>query len=382
MKRTLLLSSVFIAGALFAYVVSGRTSSTEFAAGTPPIQGRGTALSATGALPDLSAVAERALSVSTNISSTQTTYVQRDPFFDFFNRGRPRAFQSTSLGSGVIVSPDGYILTNGHVLKDPQSDAEIQGIQVSLPDNREVSATLIGLDPLTDLAVIKVNASGLATLPWADSNKVRVAEWVLAVGNPFEFSRTVTLGIISAVNRPGAQFGEYDDYIQTDAAINPGNSGGALVNSRGELVGINTWIYSKTGGYQGLGFAIPAGLAQRIMASLIRDGEIVWGSIGGADEIELGDLQPGYAQQLGAAADKGALVYDIARGASAYRSGLRQYDIITSVNGQAIADATQFRNLVAQLKVGSTATLVVDRQSRRVTISVPVVKAATSRSGG
>ena len=173
------------------------------------------------------------------------------------------------------MSADGYVLTNTHVIGYAGAD-----IRVTLPGAREMRGKLIGIDDVSDLAVVKVDAQNLETLPWGDSGKLRVAEWVLAVGNPFQLSGTVTLGIISTVNRSAAQVGANTDFIQTDAAINPGNSGGALVNSRGELIGINTMIYSETGGYQGIGFAIPSNLARRIMDELKATGTVPWGSIG------------------------------------------------------------------------------------------------------
>src|SRR5690606_29965599 len=198
------------------------------------------------ALPSLSAIAERALQVSVNISSTNI--VRADPYVQFLWGNQVRAQQS--LGSGVVVSSDGLILTNRHVLGD-----QVRAIRVTLPDGRELPAALVGMDPVSDLAVIKIDETNLQTIPWGDSSQLRVAEWVLAVGNPFQLSGTVTLGIVSTVSRSGDQVGTVQDFIQTDAAINPGNSGGALISARGELVGINTMIYSETGGYQGIGFA-------------------------------------------------------------------------------------------------------------------------------
>src|SRR4029079_9389849 len=179
------------------------------------------------------------------------------------------------LGSGVVVTEDGYILTNNHVIGNAGA-----AVQVTLPDGKQLPAKIIGVDEVTDLAAVKVNAKGLTTLPWGDSDKLRVAEWVLAIGNPFQLSGTVTLGIVSTVRRRAEQVGAYQDFIQTDAAINPGNSGGALINARGELVGINTMIYSETGGYQGIGFAIPSNVARDIMQQLVDHGEVRYGYVG------------------------------------------------------------------------------------------------------
>src|SRR5579871_4913024 len=277
--RTIALLAV-IAGFAGGLVVMGRLSpQTSSAAPAPEPQSKTgappapAALSPTGmVLPNLSDVAERAIQASVNISSTQ--YRQVDPFFQMFSR-RSMVVPETSLGSGVIVSRDGFILTNNHVVQNATAE-----IKVTLPDGRELPGKVVGTDELSDMAVVKVAADNLSTLPWADSSKLRVAEWVLAIGNPFAFSQTVTLGIVSNANRHSEQLGGINDMIQTDAAINPGNSGGALVNSRGEIVGINTMIVSATGGYQGLGFAIPSNTAQQVMNALIKNGEVPHGSIG------------------------------------------------------------------------------------------------------
>jgi S1-C subfamily serine protease len=263
--------SVAFAGGVVASRVTDRNSGVEAqAAPSAMAQGPASAARNTAArgltaapLPDLSEVAAQAIQASVNISSTQQV---ADPMMQFIYGSR--AVQSqTSLGSGVIVSEDGLILTNSHVVGSRGAQ-----VRVTTNDNREVAAQIKGIDPYTDLAVLKVDARGLAPLPWGDSSKLRVAEWVLAVGNPFQFNQTVTQGIVSAQNRHDPQLATYNDFIQTDAAINPGNSGGALVNSRGELIGINTMIYSETGGYQGIGFAIPVNLAHRILTELVNNG--------------------------------------------------------------------------------------------------------------
>jgi S1-C subfamily serine protease len=375
MRKLILFTSVFVAGFIAALVLSGRSSSTDVTSAAPtPVQGRGAVLPATPALPDLSSVAERALSVSTNISST-TTYQPRNTLYEMYTGRRAPAQQQTALGSGVIVSADGYVLTNSHVIGDAGSD-----VVVTLPDDRELPGKVVGIDTLTDLAVVKVDAKGLPTLPWGDSNHLRVAEWVLAVGNPFQFSRTVTQGIVSAAQRAGAQLGEYDDFIQTDAAINPGNSGGALVNSKGELIGINTMIYNGSGANTnvGIGFAIPAALAQEIMLQLIKDGEIRWGSIASPNDMTLVDLSPDNARRLGIDATKGAFVYRIRTASSPYRAGLRPGDLIVSLNGTGVTDSTQFNRALAKTKIGTTASLVVSRDGKSVTLSVPVIQAVST----
>jgi S1-C subfamily serine protease len=241
---------------------------------------------------------------------------------------------------------------------------------VTLPDGTDRPARLVGLDDVSDLAVVKVDAQNLKTLPWGDSTKLRVAEWVLAIGNPFQLSGTVTLGIISSVSRSAEQMGGYQDFIQTDAAINPGNSGGALVNARGELVGINTMIFSETGGYQGIGFAIPATFARGIMTELIQNGTITRGSIGSVDWVPVtegtrfrGDVLP-----------TGAFVRSISPSSAAYRAGLRPADTVTAVNGQRTTTPDQIERIVVQQKVGSLLKLTVtQRGGREATIEVPVV---------
>jgi S1-C subfamily serine protease len=274
-----------------------------------------------GRAADLSAVAEPVRG-SVNISSTQQVRV--DPFFQFFY-GADAVQPQTSLGSGVLVSTEGYVLTNSHVVGNRNAE-----IHVTLADNRELPARIVGIDPYTDLAVLKVDARGMTPLPWGDSGKLRVAEWVLAVGNPFAFNQTVTLGIVSAPNRHDPQLATYNDFIQTDAAINRGNSGGALVSSRGELVGINTMIYSETGGYQGIGFAVPSNLARRIITELIKTGEVVRGSIG---NITFLTITADQAKQSGFG-DRGGVRLQHVQDRSAYleAAGPAARDIIVRFN--------------------------------------------------
>jgi S1-C subfamily serine protease len=366
MRKNLVIFAILACGFIGGLVVSGRISGTQPAAATPPQQARPTSFPAAtttaAALPDLSAIADRAIQASVNISSTKMVRV--DPFFQLFYGADPVQPQ-TSLGSGVLVTPDGYVLTNSHVVGAGTD------IRVTLADKRDLAATVVGSDPVTDLALLKVNATGLSTLPWGDSSKLRVAEWVLAVGNPFAFSQTVTLGIVSSANRSDPQLNVYNDFIQTDAAINPGNSGGALVNSRGELVGINSMIYSQTGGYQGIGFAIPANLARSIMTELKDTGEIVRGSIGALD---LRTADADLAKRAGSNVSAGVMILNMYRNEPAYRAGLTPYDIIVGVNGQAVTEKTQLERLIASLKVGSTARVEFVRRGDRRTIEIPVVR--------
>jgi S1-C subfamily serine protease len=363
----LLLTTGFIAGV----VLTGRMSSTQTADAAPPITVPAPQATSparplpAGPLPDLSSVAERALQVSANITSTT---VQRfnDPIQQLFTGQGQRSFQQQSAGSGVVVSDDGYVLTNTHVIGDANA-----AVRVTLPSGEELPGRIIGIDSVSDLAVVKVESKGLQTLPWGDSDKVRIAEWVLAVGNPFQLGGTVTLGIVSTVSRSGEQVGAYSDFIQTDAAINPGNSGGALINQRGELIGINTMIYSESGGNQGIGFAIPSKLAQRIMNELKENGSVTWGSIGPVNWVTL-DRRT--ARRNGLADVDGVLVYQLWEGAGA-RAGLRPGDIVLAVNGQPVTAAQQVDRLITGAKVGSTMKLdVVKRDGRKTTLNVIVAK--------
>jgi S1-C subfamily serine protease len=366
-SRAGLIAVTLFVGIVIGLVLMGRLS-PQMSSAAPALaavaQAKPAAISPTGAvLPNLSDVAERALQATVNISSTQ--YVQVNPFFQVFNR-RGGVMPETSLGSGVIVSEDGLILTNHHVLQNAAAE-----IKVTLPDGRELAGKVIGTDVLSDLGVVKVSASGLAPLPWADSSKLRVAEWVLAIGSPLSLSQTVTLGIVSNVNRHSEQLGGINDMIQTDAAINPGNSGGPLVNSRGEVVGINTMIVTETGGYQGLGFAIPANTAQQVMNELITNHEVPHGSIGVTDLV---NVDPARAQRAGLGPIRGVLVRNMWEDSSAYRAGMQLNDIILSIDGKEVSDAAQLQRLVVGLKVGTTVTVEVLRNGRRVSLKIPVQK--------
>jgi Do/DeqQ family serine protease len=324
---------------------------------------------ASAALPDLSGIAERAVQASVNISSTRQVRV-RDPFYEFYY-GRNPVVPQTSLGSGVFVSNDGYVLTNSHVVQSQSAE-----IHVTTADNREVPAKIVGIDEYTDLAVLKVEAKNTPSIPWGDSDRLRVAEWVLAIGNPFQFNQTVTLGIVSAQNRRDPQ-GGYNDFIQTDAAINRGNSGGALINSRGELVGINTMIYSETGGYQGIGFAVPSNLARRVMGDLIKSGQVVRGWIG---TLTLRTITAEQAQRAGLGNEGGVFVSNMFDDDPAYRAGLLPRDVIVRFNQTRVADQGELQRQIANAPIGSTATLEVVRRGERRTLRVPVVQFPSARS--
>ena len=329
--------------------------------------------------PDFTAIAERTVNTVTNISSMQpsrrrTSPFAGDPFFEQFfgdmDAFGGRAQPQYSLGSGVVVSPDGYILTNVHVLGELARGTEVR---VTLADKREMRAQVIGADPATDIALVKINARNLAAIPWGDSGQLRIAEWVLAIGNPYQLNQTVTLGIVSALGRTNLGIAGYEDFIQTDAAINPGNSGGALINSRGELIGINTAIFTESRGYQGIGFAVPSNLARRVMDDLIRYGEVRRGSIG---IVELVPVDREVARQFELPRAEGLLVARMSRTSSAYLSGLRPGDVVLTFNGSKVDSATQLWRLVADTPIGTSVKLKVQRGERVVDLTVPVVTAS------
>jgi Do/DeqQ family serine protease len=322
--------------------------------------------------PDFTRVAEQTIGAVTNISSVQVVQRRtpfRDPFFDqFFSMDDmfgPRSRYSQSLGSGVIVSADGFVVTNNHVL----GEGSVPDVTVSLADKREMRAKVIGIDAATDLALLKIDARDLPVIPWGDSSRLKVAEWVMAIGNPYQLSETVTLGIVSALGRANVGISAYEDFIQTDAAINPGNSGGALVNSRGELIGINTAIFSQSGGYQGIGFAVPSGLVRRVVDDLTKFGTVRRGSIGA---LEVAPLTTQLAEELRAPDTNGIVIARMVQDSPAGRAGIQPGDIIVSVNGQAIGDTGQLLRAIADSPIGSAAAIDVIREGRRRTFKVPV----------
>jgi len=378
----ILLTCGFAAG----LVITGRLRQTTDAGAqnpagqTPQVVTPGPIAATT--LPDFSSVAARTVPAVANISSQQVVRRQNspytnDPFFQFFfgdpdDVFGPRRGVERSLGSGVVVSRDGLVLTNNHVVAGESgriSLRQLPAVTVALGDRREVEAQIVGVDPATDLALLKVAANNLPTVPWGDSGKLKVAEWVLAIGNPFQLNQTVTLGIVSALGRTNVGISAYEDFIQTDAAINPGNSGGALVNARGELVGINTAIFSQSGGYQGIGFAVPSNLARKVVNDLTQYGEVRRGSIG---YVEIAPLSSLTAEQLGVGNARGVLVQAMRRDAAAYGAGLRPGDVIVAFNGTAITDGGQLSRLIQDSRIGSTATVGVMRDGRRVELQIPI----------
>jgi serine protease Do len=286
-----------------------------------------------------------------------------DPFEDFFEHFKiPRKKKETSLGSGVMVSSDGYIITNSHVVEKADE------IKVTLIDKREFKGKIIGSDSKTDIAVIKISAEGLPSILWGDSDSLLVGEFVLAFGNPFGFNHTVTMGIVSATGRANVGIADYEDFIQTDAAINPGNSGGPLVNIKGELVGVNAAIFSRTGGYQGIGFAVPSNMAESVMNQLINEGKVTRGWLG----VTIQNITPELAEEFGIKKPTGALVSDVFADSPAERAGIKRGDVILELNGKKVKDVVSLRNMVAQSKVGSEIKLKIIRDGKSISLKAEV----------
>ncbi len=331
-------------------------------------------LSKTGSA--MAEIAEAVKPAVVNISTVRTEKISDrpsspfydDPFFrrffgdQFSHNERQKERKSASLGSGVIVSHDGYILTNNHVIKNADK------IKVRLSDKKEHFGTVIGSDPQTDLAVIKIEAENLSTIPIGNSDALRVGELVLAVGNPYGLSQTITMGIVSAVGRANVGIADYEDFIQTDAAINPGNSGGALVNVRGELVGVNTAIFSTSGGYQGIGFAIPSNMSKVVMDNLIDKGKVIRGWLG----VSIQAITPELAGQFKLEKDYGTLVADVVDGGPAKKAGLMRGDVITEFGGRQVDEPYNLRNMVASMPPGTEVEMKVIRDGEVKTLTVTI----------
>ena len=305
------------------------------------------------------------VNIYTSKASRDVHPLLKDPLFRrFFGDRAPQDEQLASLGSGVIVSSDGYIVTNFHVIDG--ADA----IEVGLADGRKAAATLVGTDPETDLAVIRIKERNLPVMVLGDPELARVGDVVLAIGNPFGVGQTVTMGIISALGRNNLHINSFENFIQTDAAINFGNSGGALVDTRGNLIGINTAIYSQSGGSVGIGFAIPVSTAKTVMEAIIKDGHVVRGWIG----VETQDITPELAQSFNLQRSSGAIIAGVVRNGPADKAGIVPGDILLTVQGKPVGDTTEMLNLIAQLPPGEKAKMTVLRKNREAALDVMVGK--------
>ncbi len=317
----------------------------------------------------VTAVSPSVVNISTTkVVKRETSPFSDDPFFDLFRPfndfGTLKKWKERSLGSGVIVSPDGYIITNNHVVEKADE------IKVTLVDKRAFKGHIVGADPKADIAIIRIDANNLSVLKWGDSEKLQVGEFVLAIGSPYGLSNTVTMGIISAVGRANVGIADYEDFIQTDAAINPGNSGGPLVNIRGELIGINTAIFSRTGGYQGIGFAVPSNMVRLVMDQLIQKGKVTRGWIG----VTIQELTPELAQEFGLKRTKGALVSDVVKDSPAARAGVMRGDIVLEFNGREVKDVSSLRNMVAESKTGTAITMKILRAGKEFIVRVGILE--------
>ena len=323
-------------------------------------------------LPDFTELVDKQGPAVVNVSTTSTArggeaqspVPEDDPFYDFFRRfgpPQPRDYETRSLGSGFIVSTDGYILTNAHVV-DMADD-----VTVKLNDKRELKARVIGADKRTDVAVIKIEATGLPAVKIGDPEKLRVGEWVLAIGSPFGFESTVTAGIVSAKGRSLPQE-NYVPFIQTDAAINPGNSGGPLFNVKGEVVGINSQIYSRTGGFMGLSFAIPIDVAMDISNQLRTAGRVSRGRIG----VVIQEVTKELAESFGLPKAAGALVNSVEKGGPAEKAGIETSDVILKFDGKTIASSADLPRIVAQSRPGSKATAQIWRKGAARDVAITV----------
>ncbi|MGC2061339.1 MAG: DegQ family serine endoprotease [Thermodesulfovibrionales bacterium] len=373
-NRIVVITAVLLAGFLLggvSYYLLGELTGKH--KGYPPVAGPNVPKQIVDTSKAFSEIAGAVSPAVVNISSTKIVKRDANPlfddqFFDLFNPFRefktPKKWKEQSLGSGVIVSADGYIITNNHVIEQAQE------IRITLFDKRSFKARIIGSDPKTDIAVVKVDAKDLPTVQWGDSDKLQVGEFVLAIGNPFGLSHTVTMGIISAVGRANVGIADYEDFIQTDAAINPGNSGGPLVNIKGELIGINTAIFSRSGGYQGIGFAVPSNMVRLVMGQLEQKGKVTRGWLG----VTIQELTPELSQKFGLKQSKGALVGDISKGSPAEKAGIRRGDIITEYDGKKVKDVGNLRNMVAQSKVGTEVPVAIQRGDKEYTVKVLIAE--------
>ena len=312
----------------------------------------------------------RAMPSVVNVFTSKQVRARRNPLLNdplfrrFFGEFGDDVQRAESLGSGVIVSPAGYVLTNNHVVEAADE------IEVALNDGRKLLAKVVGSDPETDLAVLRVQGEQLPAISFGQSERLRVGDVVLAIGNPFGVGQTVTSGIVSALGRSGLQINTFENFIQTDAAINPGNSGGALVDTRGDLVGINTAIYSRTGGSLGIGFAIPVSTAKMVLDQIVKSGTVTRGWIG----VEVQEITPEVAESFRLGDARGTIVAGVLRGGPADRAGIKPGDLLTAINGTPVSDPQAMLNLVAALAPGSSAKMRVQREAKTLELVVTVGK--------
>jgi serine protease DegQ len=303
-----------------------------------------------------------------NVFTSKNGAPQKHPYMNdpLFRRffGDQQEDRQFSLGSGVVVSRDGYVLTNNHVIETADQ------IEVAFPDGRKTIAKVVGTDPETDLAVIKISMDNMPAITFGHLDQMRVGDVVLAIGNPFGVGQTVTMGIVSALGRNQLGINTFEDFIQTDAAINPGNSGGALVDAAGNLVGINTAIYSRSGGSLGIGFAIPVTTVKNVLQSIIATGQVIRGWIG----VEPQDITPELAESFGLARKSGAIIAGVLKDSPADRAGIRPGDIFLAVEGKPVANTTEMLNTIAQLKPGNRARITVLRKTQETALDVVVGK--------
>ena len=367
---TVLLAALFVVGTLKPeWLDRTRTQPTL----VPVLESSSPAAEGAGTYPSYRDAAKTASPavVSINTSKAPDNTIQStDPWFRFFfgdqGQGQPQA----GLGSGVIVSEAGYILTNNHVIE------EADQIEVVLNDGRKSPAQVIGTDPETDLAILKIGLTGLPVITLGNSDALAIGDQVLAIGNPFGVGQTVTSGIVSALGRTQLGINTFENFIQTDAAINPGNSGGALVDIRGHLMGINTAIYSRSGGSMGIGFAIPTSTARSVLEAIVRDGKVTRGWIG----VEPQDLTPELAESFAIAPDSGVIITGVLQNGPAAKAGIRPGDVVTRVGDKPVSNVAQLLSAVAALTPGSSSTLDILRKDGKHQVEITPGKRSLPKS--
>ncbi len=377
-----------VAGAALALGIASWTGHTVLGSSAIPVSiGQGNGVPEAAATPNgmgFASILQPALPAVVSITSSRIVKVPQQPFFNdpFFQQffggqfpSMPQHQRERGLGSGVIVSSDGYILTNNHVVEKATE------IKVILADKRQFPGKVVGTDPKTDIAVVKINATGLPTIKFGNSSKLQVGDYAFAIGNPFGVGETATMGIISATGRNGLDIEDYEDFIQTDAAINPGNSGGALLNARGQLIGINTAILSGgSGGNQGIGFAIPIDMAKYVMDAILQHGKVVRGYIG----VGIQEVTPDLAKAFHVPPEKGALVGNVDPNSPGAKAGLERGDVITELNGQPVSGPNDLRLKVGTMAPGTIVHFKVNRsgESRDVTVTLGEQPGGKNAGGG